>query len=334
MITQNLLDQNPKLKDLDKEVQAAIMELSKNDEEATLKVKIGEETKRIYDNLDNDVFEILGVRKEASQKSYEFHKAQLKALKEKADAGAGSDELKNQIKAKDDKIKELEEKIKSGSNDEVLKNQIKALETTKGELETKLSGWEQKYKTDMEEAANKLKTEQSANFGIRVDNVLNAAISQMKFKDEKLVSKPLREMAIAQAKQSLLSDEKMEFRKEGNVEALMFLDANGVPQYNQGNNMAPYTAFDKLVAHPALKEVLLEAKRQPGSGTNTDNPGGSGSGAISIGTAKSRTEFNQALHNHITTVEGHASGTDEYQKIWDETHTANKEAYDKLPVQA
>jgi hypothetical protein len=102
---------------------------------------IGEEISKIYNNLDEDVFKVLGVRKPAEMKTYEFIKQQLSDLKAKSEDGG---------KNKDEKVKELENQLKelqakaekAGDYEKKYMETQSALQHTKEEYENKIKGLE------------------------------------------------------------------------------------------------------------------------------------------------------------------------------------------------
>ena len=138
-------------KDLAKQVLLKVVEtedgkeLLNNHAKQHFEANIGSKVSEIYTNIDNDIFEVLGVRKDPNQKTYDFLKtgvlAELKELKLK---GNTDPDKAQKIKSLEDEIKSLKEKT---TNSEFWhETHQKALK----EFEQK----ELQYKTQLQELEN------------------------------------------------------------------------------------------------------------------------------------------------------------------------------------
>lgn len=124
-----------------KELRKQIVDYAKGTEEgkeilaafakAEFEKNIKPEIAKIHKQYDDDIFEILGVRKSNDQNPYDFIKLQLKEFKALKDAGATD---------KDGKIKDLEKQIKD------MKEGGKVNDYWKGVYDEALKKWETKEK--------------------------------------------------------------------------------------------------------------------------------------------------------------------------------------------
>lgn len=89
-------------------------EYLENANKAYFDANVGSYTSDIYNKLDNDIFEVTGLRKEANEKSYDFQKRVLADLKKKAEDTTGN--TPEEVKTLKDKIKDLEDKVKNGES--------------------------------------------------------------------------------------------------------------------------------------------------------------------------------------------------------------------------
>lgn len=125
--------------------------------------KIGDKVSEIHTSYDNDIFEILGERKKADQKTYDYVKNLVTELKELRTAKGEGNE--NKVKELQAKIKELQD---SGSVNEHWKKIY-------NEAVSKWEAKEKEYKTQIEEQETKYRTTQ-------VEGALKSALGSLKFK--------------------------------------------------------------------------------------------------------------------------------------------------------
>ena len=122
--------------------------------------KIGDRIREVHTSYDNDIFETIGKKKGANEKTYDFMKREFKELKEKAD----------ETTLLEKQIKDLKIEIRDGSGDETLKKQLKALET---KHTAALSTW-------TEEKATMQKTFDHELIGSDLDK----SLARLKFRDD------------------------------------------------------------------------------------------------------------------------------------------------------
>lgn len=155
----------------------------------TLEQKIAADTtSKIYNNIDNDLFEVAGVKKNPEQKTYEVVKDTLKSLKE------GKSLLET-------KVQDLEKKIAEGSQDKTLVAQIEALKAKHLEYE------------------QERQTLQSTLFQKDVSIEINEALRAFKFKAD--LPSSLLKTHLGAIKSELISSAKLEAGK------YVFHDAQG-----------------------------------------------------------------------------------------------------------
>lgn len=78
--------------------------------------QISDKIKEVWDKVDNDVFEITGLKKEPTEKTYEFNKKVIKELKEKIEKAKkdGDPVLKDELEALKKSLKEKEGYVAPG----------------------------------------------------------------------------------------------------------------------------------------------------------------------------------------------------------------------------
>lgn len=140
-------------------------ELLANYAKAEVNKAVKETTAEIYTNIDNDLFEVLGVRKKNDQKTYDFVKkitGEYKTLKEKAESLNNDDEIKR-LKSE---IKEMQEK---GTVNEHFKKMY----------DEAVAKWEK----EKNELTEQITTKEKEFFEAQVEADLRAGLGGMTFKD-------------------------------------------------------------------------------------------------------------------------------------------------------
>ena len=198
--------------------------------------RIGTEISRVHSQYDDDIFEITRERKDGSEKTYDFIKRKVKALKE---LSGNSETLKSQIK-------QLEEDLKNKSGDEQLKKDYEQLKTD--------------YNTDKETWNKKTQEHLTSQETMKVELQLDHAASRLKYKED--IPESLRSLAVQNAKNNLLKAGKIVDGK------LIFLDDKGVTRTNKDNALNPYTAEELLTIE--LKDVIGEKKVITGTGVKPE----------------------------------------------------------------
>ena len=182
---------------------------AKKIEEEVIPSKIGDLHKR----YDEDIFSVIGVRKEPTEKTYEFVKRVLTDLKTKAEQGS----------ALQDEISSLKQQIADGTGDKKVLEDLKAVQKAYKELEDTKT----KEVTDLKSEYDKFK----------VKAEITSALSGMVFK------KNIPESALKALTDQIINDlSNIATYQDGK---LVFLE-NGVPKRNAHNALNPYTAKELL----------------------------------------------------------------------------------------
>lgn len=251
MITNEMIMQQQALAGLTDEQRAAIVLLSKNDEEAV----IGNRFREVYNQLDATIARETGIQRNGDEKTYLYLERAARELAGKANSVEGLNTKIHDLTIERDKLKKA---IEDGAGDEKLKKDlaqaIKDLESIKGQYNTLKADYD-KQKT---EHANEL-----INF--RIDNEIASAKGALKFKAElpESATSVLLEQAIGKIK-----SQKHEYVDDGKGgQRLVFMDANGAIMRNAEKQLEPYTIGDLLTKELKLMGVLDEGRQQQGGGT-------------------------------------------------------------------
>lgn len=141
-------------------------ELLQNFAKAEVEKAVKETTAEIYTNIDNDLFEALGVRKKNDQKTYDFLKkiaGEYKELKDKAD------KLNN-----DEKVKELEAQIKKMQDEGSVNEHWKKI------YDEAVGKWEKEKK----EISEKLTAKETEFLHAQIESDLRSGLSSLQLRDD------------------------------------------------------------------------------------------------------------------------------------------------------
>lgn len=261
---------------------------------------IGSKVSEIYNNIDNDIFETLGVRKDPNQKTYDFLKTTLtdyKKIKE------------SQNTDKDKEINDLKEKLKT--------------------LETSTSNGEFWHKTH-QEAVSKFEQEknalsqkiqelENANLSNLVNNDLSMGLAGLKFSPnvpESAIQALTNSIKSDVMKQAKIVDGKVVYHKE-----------DGNPWLD--NEYKPISA--KSIFAEKLKDVL--DKPAGGGGAPTGKvgkiitiEGNDGSKKVVLDATKfgTQVEFFNHLDEVLVKENGVAKNSPEYAKLRDTAYAEYK----------
>jgi D-Tyr-tRNAtyr deacylase len=97
--------------------------------ETEVNKRIGERVSEIYSQIDEDVYGVIGVKKGDNEKTYDYVKSQLAALKEKAEKKGGdeSEELKKVRKQLQDLAREKSEEVERLKSEMTISNRMSKL---------------------------------------------------------------------------------------------------------------------------------------------------------------------------------------------------------------
>lgn len=305
MITQDILNNDPVLKELSDEVKAAIATLSENDERATINAKYSE----LLNGFDEMVKEVTGKGKNTNEKTSDYIKRSL------SDSLSQVTSLTEDNGKKSDEIKQLQEQIAAGSADKTL---LAAKDATIADLQAKYAELEKKSKDAKADYAKQL-----TNY--RINAEIGAAVNGISIKEG------LSAEAVAALKRQAIADvlgKNPSYEKNAQgEEVLVFHGADGQELRNPSNQLNLFTAQELLSESFAKFGILDDGQGGGGAGGGGSKPKPS----TLLAGAKSKVEFNQIAHEQIA-AKGIAYGTD----AWDEAYMAIRKDnpnYDTLPMQ-
>ena len=194
-------------------------------EEEQIPSKISE----LHNRYDEDIFSVIGQRKNPTEKTYEFTKRVLGDLKTKAE----------KAEAIEKEMNSLRQQIKEGGNDKLLLD-LENMKKAYQELEENKTSEITRVKTDFEK--------------FKIQNELLSASSGLNFKKgiPEAATKALLNQAISELSQIASRQE----------DKLVFLNKDGAPLRNAHNALNPYTAEELLKER--LKDVLDTGKKAEG----------------------------------------------------------------------
>lgn len=306
MLTEAIIKANQVLANLTPEQVMAIAALSKNDEDSVIANKYGE----IYGGIDTVIEKVTGEKKPSGTKTTDWAETNLAKLKAKADKAGDTAEL-DKLRAE---LAQAKEDAKNSSGDKTLKAEVERLTKEVADEKKRVSDLQANQSKTQVEWEAKLKVEQDKMIDLRIDNEANAALAGLKFKDEKLIPKDLREIAIKAAKAKVLADGKADWIDDGNGgQRLVFRDANGQVRNNPENKLNPFT-FGELLTKE-LSAVIDTGHHQPGAGTKPGQSGGGGTPATDVTGAKSLVEADDIFTRNWF-AQGKAKSDPDYNKEW------------------
>lgn len=209
--------------------------LLENHAKAFFDSNIGSKVSEIYNNIDNDIFEITGERKDPNVKTFDFVKSQMTAYKELLSKGGNTPEDVTKLKAK---IQELEKG--DGKN-----------EFWKTTHENALSQWEK----DKLNLRSEIETLQTSNLHSQVGTDLSMGLAGIEVNPN--IPQVAIDSLINTAKASIINDAKVIDGK------IVYHKPDGTPWLN--NQYAPITA--KEIFKETLKDVL-KPDNYAGGGAN------------------------------------------------------------------
>lgn len=251
MLTVEKLRQNPAISALTEAQLNTIAEMSRNDENAVIGVRIGE----LHGQYDSDIYGITGIKKKDSEKSYDYNKRVLTAYKAELENFKVTE---NELETAKTKIAELTKKLADNAADKTLgqqlkdaKNQVAQLQSTLSTQETELKAMEAEYKSKLQ--------------NLQVDYAFREAVANLKFKDN--ISEAIKRVVLDSAKAEVLKKGTPEFiTASDGVKTLAFRDSEGNILNNPKNNLNPYS-FKELILETSLKDIIEAGYNQAGGGT-------------------------------------------------------------------
>lgn len=312
MITQEMLAADAALNGLTDEQKAAIVTMSKNDEE----VVIGNRFREVYNQLDATIAKETGIARNGDEKTYLYLERAAKTLAVKANSVEGLNGKIAELTKERDKL----QKALAEGGDEATKKQL--AQATKD-----LDAVRKQYDT-LKGDYDKLKTDHAAELmGIQIDNVLAGAQVGLKFKAE------FPQSAVDALLKNALQNVKAmspEFIDDGNGgKRLVFKGADGEIARNPENHLEPFTADELLKKELRTMGILDEGRKQQGGGTKPPI-GGGGAAVVDVSMARTQSEADNIIHNQLN-ARGLLRGSKSYQDAYDEAWKTNN--ISQLPKQ-
>ena len=304
-LTEELLKKSEALQGLTEPQIAAIVELSKNDEDTV----VGGKYRDFLNEFDAAIKETSGVDKTTNEKTSSYLKRVLGEQKTKVEG------LNTQVTEKDSKIAELEGKIASGSGDkDLIASQKATIEKLTGEYNT-LKGEKDKMEAD----------HKAALLDMKIGTELNMALNEIAFKQDANpeIVNAMKKLAIDslknETKPTYITDDK-------GAERLIFKDANGAEMRNKNNGLNFYTAKELLTEQLSKYGIVDDGKPAGGAGGGGSTP----KPRTNISGARSKREFMEMAENTLHS-KGLVYGTTEYQQELDRIVDDNGAVFDALP---
>ena len=303
-LNKELLEKSEALQGLTEPQIAAIVELSKNDEDTV----VGGKYRDFLNEFDTAIKEASGVDKTTNEKTSNYLK---RVLGEQKSAVEG---LNTKVADLERAKGELEGKIASGSGDkELIESQKATIADLTGKYNT-LKGEKDKMEAD----------HKAALLDMRISTELNAALGEIAFKPDYSpeIVNVLKGQAIAAVKgmrPTYISDEK-------GGERLIFHNEDGGEARNKDNGLNFYTAKELLAGELSRYGVVDDGKPAGGAGGGGSTP----KPRTNISGARSKREFMEMAENTLH-GKGLVFGTAEYQAELDRIVDDNGAVFDALP---
>lgn len=315
MLTKEALIANEALKGLNDDQVKAIITLSERDENNVIAQKTGQ----IYTNLEQDIIDTSGLKKESGERAFNFMKRAITHFKELSNDNKLGEELE---KLKAEKLK-LEKQLQEGKGDEGLKNRVQELENTLKEKEATISEMQSSQSASIKEWEEKINQSETKLLQFQIDSNISSQIKDFEFKSD--LPKEMVNVFVKSQVEKLKKDYKIELaRREDGDSFLIFKDQNGGVVHNK-TTLLPKSAKDFLAE--SLDSILEKGKQQTGTGTKAGQSK-STQGAIVSGTTQIavRAELEQQASSL-----GYSQGSKEYDTFIDEAWEANNVA--EMPIQ-
>ena len=168
MITNEMLATDAVLNALTDEQKAAIVTLSKNDEDTV----IGGRFREVYNRLDETIARETGVARNGDEKTYDYLERAARSLAAKANSVEGLNNRISELTRERDRFKKT---VEDGSMDEALRKQL-------GQAQADLENVRKEYDTLKNETDQMRQTHAAEMLGLQVDNEIRGAMGGIRFK--------------------------------------------------------------------------------------------------------------------------------------------------------
>lgn len=313
MLTVDMLRQSSALASLTDEQFNAIAEMSRNDENTVIGTKIG----ALHGQYDTDIFNITGIKKKESEKSYEYAKRVLSEYKTKVESVKT---IQAALDAANNTVAELQAKIEKGAGDDTLGQQLKDAKAQVTQLQAQLKAKDNELTSKQAEYDTVIKN-------VHVDYAFQAATTGLKFKAG--ITEPIQKTLLNAAKAEVLSKGTPDFvEDEQGVKKLVLRGADGNILNNPKNNLNPYTIHE-LVMETSLKDVIDNGRVQTGGGTGGFGGGGCGGATVDLSSVKTQVEADKVIEAHLL-ANGLTRDSSEFAEQLTQLRTENN--VNELPI--
>ena len=315
MITNEMLANDAVLTGLTDEQKAAIVTLSKNDEEAV----IGGRFREVYNQLDETIARETGIARNGDEKTYNYLERAARELAKKANSVEGLNNKVTELTRERDRLKKV---IDDGSQDAALKKQL-------DQANADLENIRNEYNTLKAETDKMRQTHAAEMLGLQIDNEIRGAVGGIKFKAEfpQAVTDTILRQAIDKIKGM-----NPEFVDDGNGgKRLVFKGQDGAILRNNENRLEPFTAAELINNELKAMGVLDEGRKQQGGGTQPIHQGGGGASTVfDVSMCRTQSEAYEVIANQLM-KQGLTNGSKEFDKAIREAMAAD--SVRALPIQ-
>lgn len=280
------------------EISEKIATLSANDENTVIGKKLAES----HSQYDADVYQITGIQRDQSEKTYEYVKRVLSKYKTEV---SELPTVKMSLQKLEQEKKDLEEVIKSGKGSEAITQQLK-------DAQSMIDSLKKTNETTVSELTKKLSEKETEVSSIKVNTVFEKALVGIKLKEE--YSDSIKDVLINNAKNTILASYKTDW-VDGK---LVFRDSAGEILRNGNNLQNPYTVEELMKDN--LKDALFVEDRRGGGGTGVSKP--NDKDILDISTAKDQFEADDIFSKYLM-KKGYSRGTVEFADAFRKLRTDN-----------
>ena len=273
--------------------------------------KIGDTTRRIYDNLEKDILEVTGKTKPDGEKSYKFLR---NVLGEGVKSSKALEANKKKTAELQDQYNDLKGKVDAGDASGASAEKVAQLEKQLDEAKALTKDLEGQLTTKGEEWQSKFDQQQQESELTRVDATIDRAFGGVTFRDG--LSDKVRGLVEKDAREMIRSME-----REWVDGKLLFKDENGKVLRHPETSI-PYTADDLILQSLTEAEAIAVNRSQGGAGSGSSDSGGEGGteGGFRLSGERDQVTATENLKNHLT-ERGLAPGTVEFQTEMDKAYS-------------
>ena len=314
MITNEMLANDAVLTGLTDEQKAAIVTLSRNDEEAV----IGGRFREVYNQLDETIARETGIARNGDEKTYLYLERAARELAKKANSVEGLNNKISELTRERDKLKKV---IDDGSQDEALRKQL-------NQAQADLDNVRREYDTLKNETDQMRQAHATEMLGLQVDNEIRGAMGGIRFKAD--LPQSVTDIVLKQAIEKVkgMNPEFVDNGQGG--KRLIFRNPDGSEMRNPENRLEAYTAAELIAKELKAMGVLDEGRQQKGAGTEPVKGGGGAASVFDVSMARTQSEAYEIIAKQLM-QQGMVNGSKEFDKAIKEAMAADNVR--ALPIQ-